>query len=83
MARKHNTKHARVRSKYPLRLWARGVSGASVRMPDLDTLQHRANNHPDKGLRARLARIQLRRGLYYGPRPYSITGSDDTEEVAA
>jgi hypothetical protein len=42
MARKHNTKHSRVRSKYPARLLARGVSSASVRMLDLDQLRKRA-----------------------------------------
>jgi hypothetical protein len=39
MARKHNTKHSRTRSHYPERLQRRGVSSASVRMPDLDTLR--------------------------------------------
>ena len=39
MARKHNTKHNRSRSHYPDRLKRRGLSSASVRMPDLDTLR--------------------------------------------
>ena len=33
MARKHNARHNRSRSRYPERLADRGVSGAQVRMP--------------------------------------------------
>ena len=38
MTRKHNTKHGRTKSRYPLRLKARGLTRTPV-MPDLDTLR--------------------------------------------
>lgn len=41
MSRKHNTQHSRSQSKYPERLKKRGVSSASVRMEDLETLRKR------------------------------------------
>lgn len=41
MARKHNTKHNRSQSKYPQRLKVRGMSSASVRMEDIETLRKR------------------------------------------
>lgn len=45
MSRKHNTKHPdRGISNYPLRLQARGVSSAGVRMMTLDVLRRRAAN---------------------------------------
>lgn len=36
MARKHNTRHNRSRSRYPERLAARGETTATVRMPFID-----------------------------------------------
>lgn len=47
MSRKHNTKHNRKRSNYPLRLKKRGVSSASVRMDDLETLRKRASRQQE------------------------------------
>lgn len=42
MSRKHNVKHNRSKSRYPDRLRARGVTGASVRMPTVETLRKQA-----------------------------------------
>lgn len=47
MARKHNCRHARSASRYPDRLQARGMSSASVRMPDLETLRRRQFRRDD------------------------------------
>lgn len=44
MSRKHNTKHARSKSRYPLRLKARGVTSAGARMLDLETLRKRRHS---------------------------------------
>lgn len=83
MSRKHNTRHQRSRSNYPKRLSIRGVSSRAVHMLDLDDLRGIARRlaepehdtyDPDLvAWRAHVARVQLRRPLYEGSRPYPIT----------
>lgn len=41
MSRRYNTKHNRVRSRYPQRLKKRGLTSVSVRMASLSTLRRR------------------------------------------
>jgi len=45
VSRKHNTKHARRRSRYPERLARRGVTNVDVRMSSVPELRRRAERH--------------------------------------
>lgn len=67
MSKKHNTKHhQRGQSKYPQRLKGRGVSSASVRMENLETLQRRQTMYAPQNDEALVSQLRTIRKAWRG-----------------